>query len=178
MEPLTLLEQRLSAEKKAEEEAAKPKPETEDQPNSSQPSKPKVTDKEAAENAASRFIRVNEVLFKVFGDSRVDYPDEIYQEGIEALAPLAEKYGVTAGGGKLPFEEETDAGIWLGRLWRNTINAIREMRAADKEKDKGNQDNGHQREHEPSEPTPAISSDERPREERSVQTSQWDQAHG
>ncbi|MGH1374590.1 MAG: hypothetical protein ACRBBW_21315 [Cellvibrionaceae bacterium] len=139
----------------------------------------KVDTEEAEGKGADRLSRFivkgHEFGFRLL-DGDIEYTEALYKEAEEDLAPLLEKHGLGSGVDSIPFEEEVTAGLFIGRLWRNTLNAIRANAKAKKQKESPN--HGEERKHPSTEPAQPVSGEERVRQESNPHPSQWDQANG
>lgn len=133
---------------------------------------------EAAGNMAESLLRVAEGAIKMFADHRLELDADEIEAGRAGLAPAIDKHGLTAGNGKMPYQEEIQAGFYLGGLWRRFRRALGELRAKDQAKAKAEQErkqaNGDQREHGTQEPARPIPSSERVREEPNPDSPGWD----
>lgn len=133
---------------------------------------------QAAANMAESLLKTAEAGVKFFFDQRLCLGDEELGEGKDSLAPVIEKYNLTAGGnGKLPYQEEIVAGFYLGGLWKRFRRALASLRAVDeanaKAKREQEQANGNQRKHQPEEQPRPVPSEVRVREESDDDTPGW-----
>jgi Sec-independent protein translocase protein TatA len=137
-----------------------------------------VDPSEAAGNLAESVLRIGEGAAKLLADSRLYLPDDEIEAGRQSLAPVIEKYDLTRGGsGKMPYQEEIQAGFYLGALFKKFRRAVAELRAKDKAEAKAKQEqkqtNGSQREHQSQEPAHALPSQERVRQEPNPDKEGW-----
>ncbi|WP_341937195.1 hypothetical protein [Marinimicrobium sp. C2-29] len=134
---------------------------------------------EAAQNMGESFLRVVEVGVTTFVDQRLRLDDEEIEAGRASLGPAIDKHHLTAGDGRLPYQEEITAGFYLGGLWRRIKRTLTELRAKDKAEAKRKQQqeegqaNGDQREHQPQEQPHALSGEQRIREESDAPAPGW-----
>jgi Sec-independent protein translocase protein TatA len=137
-----------------------------------------VDPSEAAANLAESVLRIGEGAAKMLADSRLYLPDDELESGRASLAPVIEKYDLTRGGtGKMPCQEEIQAGFYLGGLFRRFRRALAELKAKDqaeaKAKRERQQNNGNQREHQPQEPAHALPSEVGLRKEPDANKEGW-----
>lgn len=162
LEKLAAKHEQAEATEQATEKAAEQPVETVEEPT------------DAARRFGQLVVKGAELGFR-FIDDRVKYTESTYDEAAEKLGPLAQKYNIS-GPERFPYEQEIEGGLFLGRLWRKTWARIHALR--DQDKKQKAQSNGDQREYQPAESAHPVSGEERPRQESSPYTSQWDSANG
>lgn len=133
---------------------------------------------EAAKNRAAVLLQTMGVAAKAFIDPRLELPPEEIAAGQEGLGPLLAKYNLAGDGdGKLPYQEEITAGLYLGGLWRRFRRALAQLKAIDKAeaeaKRQQEQANGNKREHQPKEQPRAVSSEVGLRQESDTDSEGW-----
>lgn len=133
---------------------------------------------EAAKNRAAIILQTLGAGAKAFIDQRLELPPEEIAAGQEGLAPLLAKYNLVGGGdGKLPYQEEITAGLYLGGLWRRFRRALAQLREIDRaeaERQKQEQEsNGNQRKHQPQEQPQPVSSEVGVRQESDTDSPRW-----
>lgn len=135
---------------------------------------------EAAANRAEVLLRLMGGAVKGFVDRRLELDQTEIDNGREALAPVIDKYNLAGtGNGNVPYQEEITAGFYLGGLWRRFRRALAELRAADKAREKAQQeqqqsDYGNQREHATSKPAQPVPGNQRLRQEPDPDAPGWD----
>lgn len=94
-----------------------------------------VPDIDAAGNRAESLLKIGEGIAKLLIDNRLFFAPEEIQEGRESLAPVIQKYNLAGEGtGRLPYQEEISAGLYLGGLIKRFRRALAALRASDKAK--------------------------------------------
>lgn len=171
MDELELLARQAEAKEQAAE-AAESLSEQEAKQSQSEPGiEPGAA--EAAENMAETILRLGEGAVRLLVDNRLALSDEDIQGGREALAPAIEKHGLARGSGRMPYQEEIVAGLWIGGLIRRARVTLQRLKAEDKAKEEQLRRNGEKREDRTAEPTHSISGEERVREEPNTETEGW-----
>lgn len=134
---------------------------------------------ESAKNRAAVLLQTLGVAAKAFIDPRLELPPEEIAAGQEGLGPLLAKYNLAGDGdGKLPYQEEITAGLYLGGLWRRFRRALAHLRAIDKaeaeaKKQQDQANNGNKREHQPQEQPRPVSREVGLRQEPNIDSPRW-----
>jgi hypothetical protein len=140
---------------------------------------PFVDPLEAAKNRAEILLQTLGVAAKSFIDTRLEMPPEEIAAGKEGLGPLLAKYNLAGDGdGKLPYQEEITAGLYLGGLWRRFRRALASLRAfdkaeAEKQKQQDQANNGDQRKHQSQEQPQPVSGEVGVRQEPDIDSPGW-----
>lgn len=147
-------------------------------PQESGPSGANPASEDAAENMAESVLRIGEAAAKMVVDRRVYVDDAEVEACRSSLAPFIQKYNLAKGDGKAPYQEEIQAGFYLGGLWKRFRRNVAQLRANDRAKAKANQEqnsnHGDQRKYQSQEPAHPVSGEVGIRKESDADTPGWD----
>ncbi len=88
---------------------------------------------QAAANRAEAILTIAEKAAQMFFDPRLVLGEGEIEAGRDSLAPVIQKYNLAGEGtGRLPYQEEITAGLYLGGLFKRFRRAIAALRASDK----------------------------------------------
>lgn len=127
----------------------------------------------AAENLAETVLRLGEGAARLLVDNRLALSDDDIDGGRAALGPAIDKHDLASGTGRMPYQEEITAGLWLGGLIRRARATLRRLKAEDKAKRERLKRNGEERENRTTEPAHAVSGEKRPGEESDTEAPGW-----